>query len=113
MCNAAVDLLDSGGAGSLEILTSGDAVLATLTLPNPAFGNAVDGVATAEPIAAADATGDGVAAKYNLKSNAGTILFAGVASQGGGGGEVILTNTDINIGDPVSVVSLTVTVPAS
>lgn len=112
MCDAAVDLLDSGGPGSLELRTAADALVATLPLPSPAFGNAVNGVATAEPITGQNATASGVVTKYNLKNNGGTVLFSGAVSETGGGGELILTSTNITSGDPINVVSLTITVPA-
>jgi len=52
-CDAIVDLLDVGSAdanGDLVIQTSGDVEVATLALSNPAFGDAVGGVATANTI---------------------------------------------------------------
>ncbi len=48
--NAVVDLCDVSGPGDLVFLTSGDVAVATLTLSNPAFGNATNGVATANAV---------------------------------------------------------------
>jgi hypothetical protein len=63
MCNAAVDLLDAGvGDPSLEIRESDDTVLLSITLhATEAFGDAVDGVATA----AAPQTGGGSWATFS------------------------------------------------
>lgn len=47
-CDAVVDLCDGGvGAGKLKLKSAGDVLLCTITLADPAFGAAANGVATA------------------------------------------------------------------
>lgn len=113
-CNAEVDRVDSGGgAGYVTITTSGDAVLATLTLPATAFGASSTGVATANAISSVTATGTGTAAKYKVYDFADVLLWEGVVSASGGGGDMIISTTTIATGDSVEITSWTHTVPAS
>lgn len=109
-CDAVVDKCDVGGAGTLEIQTSADAVLATFTLANPAFGAAgavTAGLATAAAIANVTATGTGTATKFVVKNNGGTELWNGTVTLTGAGGDMTLDNTSIVTGQTVSITSLT------
>lgn len=115
-CDAEVDLIDTGTSeteGYVTICTSGDAVLATLPLANPAFGNAAVGVATAASISSVTATGAGTAAKYKVYNRDDTLLWTGVVSASGGGGDMIISTTTIAVDDSVEITSWTHTVPAS
>jgi hypothetical protein len=110
-----VDKLDLGSgtaSGRLEILTSGDVLLVSLPLSNPAFGAASTGTATASAITTTNATVAGTAAKYNMVDRDDTIIFSGSVTESGGGGDLIITNTDINVGDPISVSSFAYTAAA-
>jgi hypothetical protein len=116
MLNALVDLLDVGSGapqGTLEVLTSGDVLLAEFDLDNPAFGAAASGVATAEAIADTTAGASGTAAKWAAKNRDGTTVMSGNAGLSGSGASLILSNTTVNSGDPMSVLSWTITQPAS
>lgn len=113
-CNAVVDLVDAGsGAGKLVIMTSGDAVLATITLDDPAFGAASNGVATGAgtPLTAV-ATGDGAAAKFQVTDSDDTVIWSGTVTATGGGGDVTFNTTSILTGQTVTVSSLSYTQPA-
>ena len=81
--DAAVDGLDVGAAanGTVEIRDAADAVLATFDLPNPAFGDASGGEATANAITAVDASADGTAAKYVAKDADGAERWRGTAGR--------------------------------
>lgn len=111
-CNAIVDLCDAGaGAGSLVIRTSGDVEVATLTLSDPAFGNAATGVATASAITDDTSATGGTAANFVLQDSDANIVLEG--SVGTSGQDLNLSSVSIGAGDTVSVSSLTVTVPAT
>lgn len=112
-----VDRIDAGaGAGTLELLTSGDVEVATLTFSDPAFdasgtagGNAA-GLATADAITSdTNATG-GTVAKFAVKDSSGNPVFYGAVSTSGS--DINLSSLSVGVGDTVSVSSLTYTAPA-
>ena len=111
--NGVVDLIDGGsGAGYLRIYDSGDVLLASLPMSDPAFGAASSGTATANTITAdtsADATG--TASYFTCEDSASTEVFRGTV--GTSGTELVLNTVSITAGDNVSVTALTVTQPAS
>ena len=111
-CNAIADLVDAGtGAGTLQLETSGDVEVATLTFSDPAFGNAATGVCTANAITDdSSATGGTVAQASIYDSDSNKILEM---TAGTSGTEMILTSTTIAATETVSCSSLTITVPAS
>jgi hypothetical protein len=112
-CDAIVDLIDVGGAGTLKFYTAAFAtLLATLTFSATAFGAAATGVATAAAITAdssADATG--TAAVWRIASGGGTTLIDGTA--GTSGADINFNTVGWTAGDNISVSSLTITVPAT
>jgi len=111
-CNAVVDLIDSGAAaGTLRYETSGDVEVARLTFSDPAFGNAVDGVATANSITSdTSATGGtvGKASLYDSDNNKIVELTVGTS-----GADINLSNLTVGAGETVSCSSLIFTMPAS
>ena len=115
-----VDLLDVGGAGTIEIRTgtqpanpgtaASGTLLATLTLSDPAFGAATGGTATANAIADdTDAAASGTATWFRAYSGAGTAVIDG--SAGETGTDLILDDAAIVAGGTVSISSWTVTMP--
>lgn len=95
--------------GSLEILTSADAVLASIGL-STAGGTVTGGVWTLTFDGAATATAAGTAAKARIKNASGTVVVSDLTvSATGGSGDVKLDNTSIASGQSVSVSSFTVT----
>lgn len=87
---------------------SGQTLLAELTLGNPAFGSASNGVATANSITAdssADATG--TAAWFRVVSSGGTGLWDGSVATSGA--DLNLDSVSIVTGGNVSVSSFTFT----
>ncbi len=125
-CNAIVDRLDAGaGAGTLKIYAgsvpanveaAAGTLLATLTLSDPAFGDAVDinpgARATANAItsdSSADATG--TAAYFRASDSDGTSSIQGTVTATGGGGDLEVGTVSFVAGAVISVTSWTVTVP--
>ena len=108
-CNAVVDLLDGG---TIELRTSADAEVATMTMGTPAFGAAVDGVATINAVTAdASATG-GAATKAVFITSGGADLFTVSVTDTGGGGDITYPSATITAGEEVGLTSFTYTQPA-
>lgn len=120
-CDAVVDLIDSGGAGTIEIrsgtqpATANDAatgtLLATLTFSATAFGAASAGVATAASItqdASADATGTATWARIK-NGSAATVFDCDVGTTGA---TINLNTVSITTGGTVSITSFTITHPS-
>ena len=106
MADAVLDLLDVGGAGTLEFQTSGGVEVATCVLSATGFANAVNGVATANAIANDTSATGGTVAQFVLKNNAGTTIISGSVTATGGGGDIELSSLSVAAGDAVSVTSL-------
>jgi hypothetical protein len=120
--DAVVDLIDSGGAGTINIYsgtqptTANDAVgagtlLATLTYSATAFGDAsTSGVATAASItgdSSADATGTAAWARV-LNGSAATVFDCDVGTSGA---TINLNTVSIVAGGAVDITSMTMTHP--
>lgn len=85
VADAVVDSIDGGtGPGTLELLTAADAVVATLTFSEPAFGAAVAGVATANAITEDDDAVGGIIAKFVVKNGDGDEIFSGTVGHTAG-----------------------------
>jgi hypothetical protein len=104
-CNAVVDLVDVGtlnATGAIVYRTSEGDEVATLNLSNPAFGDAVAGVATANTITSdTDATG-GVLSYYTVEDRDNTEIFRGTITEIGGGGQIEIVSTTIVAGTTVA-----------
>ena len=124
MLNALVDQLD-GAAGTVDIRsgsaptnvedTATGTLLATLTLPAPAFGAASDNnpnaIVAANAITPVVGLAAGVAGYYRVKLNGGTAIWQGSAGGPGSGANMILTNANIEVGQAVSVTSWSQVMP--
>jgi hypothetical protein len=96
-------------SGSLEILTSGDALLATFALTNPGGTVAGAGVWTlAFSASTVTASGAGTAAKAQLKTSGGAARLTGL-TVGTSGSDINLNNTSIADGQSVTISSATIT----
>ncbi len=115
MCDALVDLVDAGTTdttGDLEIMTSGDVEVATLTwAATPAFGAAAAGVATMNAIQDDTSATGGTAALHKFQDRDNTEVWRGNVQTSGG--DLNLSSLSVGAGDTVQVSSYTVTVPAS
>lgn len=127
-CNGVVDLLDGGpAAGYVEIRTGSQpatvgtaatgTLLGTLTLSDPAFGNATSAspsVATASAITSdtsADATG--TAGWFRAYDSTGAAVKDGACGLSGSGAEMILDSTSIVASGTISISSWTVAMPTA
>ena len=108
-----VDRVDAGaGAGTLEFQTSGDVEVATCTFPDPAFGAASSGIATAGTIVDDTSATGGTVTKARLKDSTGTEVAACSVTATGGGGDIELSSVSVGAGDTVHMNSLTYAAPA-
>jgi hypothetical protein len=120
-CDAIVDRIDTGGAGTIKIYTAtiptdadtalgAQTLLATLTFSATAFGAASNGVATASAItsdSSADATG--TAAWARIANGAGTTIMD--VTVGTSGEDINFNTVSFVTGATVAITSMTVTVP--
>lgn len=108
-----VDLIDAGGAGTIQFQdgSSGDSDVATLTFSATAFGAAASGIATAAAITDDTDCNAGTVSKFTVFSGAGDSCFTGTVTATGGGGDIILSSTAIGSGDTISISSLTYEAP--
>src|SRR5690606_36683582 len=121
--NAGVDaitaLLDGG---TLEIRTGSQqatpadadsgTLLAEFGLAATANGSASSGEAQlADTPLSADALTSGTAGHFRLKDAQGDPVIDGSVSESGGGGDLILDNTDINEGQEVYIIEMPVLLP--
>lgn len=122
--NAVADLLDGGPApGTIDIRTGAQpaaatdaasgTLLATLTLNDPAFGAAVNGVKTLSVAPAVTTPGiaAGTAAWFRAKDSTGATVMDGAITATGGGGDLTLSTTAISVGLTVRITGGTVTMP--
>lgn len=99
-----VDQLDGG---TIELATSGDVEVATLTFGTPAFGAAASGVATANSITSESSATGGTTTKFFAKNSGATTILTGSVTATSGGGDIELSSTTIGATDTVSLASLT------
>lgn len=125
--NALVDAFDTGTPASSAVVysgtvpasvtdaLSGNTVLATLALPDPAFGAAVDEAtvvrATLEAVATVQATASGVASFFRFLDGAGTVIAQGTVTAAGGGGDMIINDVDVVEGGDVRITAFSLTFP--
>lgn len=115
--NALADALDAlintgAGTAQLKFETSADVAVATIDLPNPAFGAAVAGVITLSgtPLQDTNAAGGSVAQFSIYDRGSAKVLEGTVATSGA---DINISSTTIGVGDTVELTSFTITVPAS
>lgn len=121
MCDALVDRIDVGGAGTLKIYgdtraattdtaVGGQTLLATLTFSATAFGSASAGVATAAAITSDSSADDtDTATWFRIASGGATAQMDG--NVGTATADLILNTVSIVTGAVVSISAGTVTVP--
>lgn len=122
--DAIVDRIDAGaGAGTLKIYTGSQpadaddaesgTLLVTITLSDPAYGAASNGVASLSGTPSGTAVAAGTAGYFRVEDSTGANVFDGSVTATGGGGDLELDNTSIASGQSVTISSLSFTTPAS
>lgn len=107
-----VDQLDEGTPpGKIIMQTSGGVTVSTLTFPNPAFGAASSGTATAGSIVSDTNAVGGTIAKAELRNAAGTAKALCSVTATGGGGDIELSSVVISAGQTVALSALTYAAP--
>ncbi len=106
-------------AGTLEIYTGTQpadpnsaptgTLLVTITIPNPAFGAAAAGVISKSGTWADTAVDTGVAGWARFIGT--TETFDVVVTEDPGDNDLLINSVDVTLGNTVTVVSLTITVP--
>lgn len=115
-CDAIVDLIDNGGAGTLEFKSADSSVpgtseVATVTFGVTAFGAASTGVATANSTTDDTSAAGGTVAYFTIFSGAAAPIFRGTVTATGGGGDITMSTVTVGATDTVSITSLTATMP--
>jgi hypothetical protein len=122
MCDTLVDRFDAGsGPGTIQIRSgtrpatadtaATGTLLATVTLADPAFGSASNGVATMTDPASVTGAAAGTATWFRgLDSNSLTVLDGDITATGGGG-DLTLNTTTISVGLTVDITGGTITQP--
>jgi hypothetical protein len=108
--DAVTALVDAAADPGYVTICEDDSVLAVLTFNDPSFGAAnASGTATlsVSPAISVVAVGTGTANNFKVYDGADTLIFSGVASAIGGGGDMTLDNTSINTGQTISLASFT------
>ena len=115
IADAVVDLVDVGSTnaqGRIFVYTDNRvSLLATILLPNPAFGTASVGIATANGLPLSDSLADasGTAAIFDIVDRDENIIFSGTI--GTSNADMIVPDTEIAANDIVKIISLSYTAP--
>ena len=110
LANLIDDQVNAGSPpGNFILQTSADAILAEITLANPAFGASSSGVITLAGVPLEDTSADasGTAAKFRFRNAADTEIFQGTVTATGGGGDIEIDNTTIVAAQTVRLTSFT------
>lgn len=120
--NGVVDLLDAGsGPGTLKIYdgtlpgpnaAADGTLLVTITLDDPAFGNAVSGVATCADLDPTNWAADGTADYWRGCDSDGNVVMQGDCSLTAGTASLKLSSLAAVTGSPVDVTAWTYTAPS-
>lgn len=103
MADAIVDLLDVGGGGKIVFLDAVQNVVATCLLSTPAFGDAVDAIATANTIFPDPAAIGGTIALANFTDALDAVVFQCTVTGVGGGGDIELSSVIVTEGQTISI----------
>lgn len=104
-----VDTGTTNASGRVVIMTSGDVVVATLPMSNPAYGAASGGSITANAITDDTNAVGGTAALFKVVDKDASEVYRGVVTATGGGGDLELSSLNIGAGDTVRITSLVYT----
>lgn len=113
LCNAGTIEVRSGAQPANAAAAATGTLLATFTLPNPAYGAATNGVCTldADPDLEVNGAADGTAGWFRVKTSGAATVRDGSVTATGGGGQLELSSTTIQTGVPVRITAGTFTMP--
>ncbi len=113
LADAAVDQVDAGsGAGKIRI-RAGSTTLCDIALADPAFGAAVNGVASLSSLPrSGTAVASGTADNFQALDSDNNVKFSGSVTATGGGGDLTLDTVTINNGETITINSGAYTAPA-
>lgn len=115
-CDAIVDLVDGATGGNARLrLYQDTTLLVTITLGDPAFGNANSfGIAEASGLPKEGVCiHDGAANTFQLQNGNGTVVAFGTVTGTGGGGDLTISpKNTLATGDIVTLISQHAQVPA-
>lgn len=122
MVDAIVDSIDGGSPGKIEIrsgtrpadptVTATGTLLATVTMPNPAFGSGAAGSATVVDPTGVAAVATGTATWFRAMTSANVAKFDGkVGATGDSTADLTLATTSIVSGATVDITGGTIAVP--
>jgi hypothetical protein len=111
LCDTAVDLLDAGaGAGLLKFLTSGDVVLCTVTLGDPAFGPASGPTASLLSVPLYGTVGtSGTITKFWMTDSNSTVATTIAGTVGTSGADINLSAVVVTAGMIIQVDAISYT----
>lgn len=121
MADALTLLVNTGGAGSIQIRTGAQpaaggaatgTLLATVALAADAFGNAAAGTAALVDPPAVTGVAAGDAGWFRVLSGAAATVYDGNVTATGGGGDMQLSTVTISVGVSVDITAGSITVPA-
>jgi hypothetical protein len=108
-----IDLGSGTAGGVLQLKNAASTVLCSIALPNPAFGAAASGIATANAISNGTVTVAGTISKFTIVDRDGTEVFSGSVTATGGGGDMESDGSSlvVSINDILPITSLTYQAP--
>ena len=111
LVGGAIDAGTTNATGQSIIRTSGLVAVATNTYANPAFGAPSVGVITANAIGDDINAAGGVAAIVTNEDRDNVEVWRGTVTNVGGGGDMEITDVNVNAGDTLQQTSVTYTAP--
>jgi hypothetical protein len=92
LCNWITSQIDGG---TLIFMTSNDVPVATLLFGNPAFADAIDGVAVANPITRDESAVGGTITKAIITNINDDIIISCLVTVVGGNGDIVLSSINV------------------
>ena len=109
--NAVISAIDTSGTGTIEIGSSGMAmVLVTIGLSKPSFMESNGVITMAGVPLSGSASNSGTAASADIKDGDGDVVVSGLTvGISGSGADIILDSTSLTVGQIVTMQSATIT----
>ena len=106
--DAVVNLIDADANPGYVRIRVTTTTLVDITLAAIAFGDSTNGTAAMASLPrTGTATGAGIADNFQIFDGANVLIMSGTVSASGGGGDMIIDNTNIAIDQTVNIVATT------